>query len=293
MTASPAEGPGTSCDRAAIEAFLAEPASYGLDGAAVERIDTHVATVFLAGARAYKLKRPVAYSFLDFTTLEARRAALCRELELNRRTAPELYLAVVPLLLDETGTLCFGEAEAERQEEAGQQQAVEWVLVMRRFDQEDRFDRLAESGGLDRPLVERLVDGVMAFHQFAERLGKPFGGAAYLRRVVAENVADCADLGEILPAERIARYSAAAAEAVAEVAAILDSRRAGGLVRRCHGDLHLANIVLWRGEPTLFDCIEFSEEIANVDLLYDFAFLLMDLDVRGLRDLASAACARY
>lgn len=282
--------PQASDEREAIERFLSDPASHGLSDGTVERIDTHVATVFLAGERAYKLKRPVRYSFLDFSSPEARRDTLRRELELNRRTAPDLYLAVVPLLRAADGGLRLGEPGAGP--EPGEE-AVEWALVMRRFDQEDRFDRLAETGRLERPTVERLVDGIMAFHQAAERKGEPFGGAGYLRRLVGENAEDFAALGPLFPAERLARYRTASLAAIGEVAAILDARRAGGFVRRCHGDLHLANIVLWKGEATLFDCIEFSEQIANIDVLYDFAFLLMDLEFRGLRGLASAALGRY
>ncbi len=299
----PAREPASSASeatRAEVEAFLSDPASHGLPAdAAVERIDTHVATVFLAGERAYKMKRPVAYSFLDFTTLAARRDTLRRELALNRRTAPDLYLAVVPLLREADGGLRLGAAEdgegAASRDEGGREgeEAVEWLLVMRRFDQADRFDALAEAGALDRELVERLVDRILAFHQGAERKGKPFGGAGYLRQVLAENRQDFEGLDEVFPAERIARYGRDAAQAVEAVAAILDARRAGGLVRQCHGDLHLANIVLWGGEPTLFDCIEFSDRIANIDLLYDVAFLFMDLRFRSLAELASAAFSRY
>lgn len=275
-------------DRRAVEAFLENPASHGLaDGEAVERIDTHVATVFLAGERAWKVKRPVSYSFLDFSTLEARGAALRREIELNRRTAPTLYLEVLPIVREADGRLAFGSVETPQTE------AVEWVLAMRRFDQNDRFDNLAAAGRLDRPLVEQLIDRILAFHEVAERKGRPFGGAAYLRRVIGENAEDFARLPETFPPERVQALGAAMSLAVDDVGSLLDARRAAGLVRQCHGDLHLANVVLWEGEPTLFDCIEFSDAIANIDLLYDLAFLLMDLEFRGFRPAASLALARY
>src|SRR5690606_2438893 len=123
-------------------------------------------------------------------TLEARGAALRREIELNRRTAPMLYLEVLPIVREADGRLAFGSVETPQTE------AVEWVLAMRRFDQNDRFDNLAAAGRLDRPLVEQLIDRILAFHEAAERKGRPFGGAAYLRRVIGENAEDFARLPE-------------------------------------------------------------------------------------------------
>ncbi len=122
--------------QAAVLEFLARPSSYPDAPPEVRRLDTHSATVFLAGDRAYKLKREVRYSFLDFSTLDARRRSCEAELRLNRRTAPELYLSVTPVTRDAAGTLAIG----------GNGEPVEWLVVMHRFPDDALLDRLALDG---------------------------------------------------------------------------------------------------------------------------------------------------
>ena len=122
-------------DQSEIAAFLSTPATYGAGIHEVERIDTHGAMVFLAGQRAYKLKRAVRFPYMDFSTLALRRAACEREVELNRRTAPDLYLGVVPVKRAGDGRLSLG----------GAGKAVDWLVLMRRFDQDGLFDRLAQA----------------------------------------------------------------------------------------------------------------------------------------------------
>ena len=126
-------------------------------------MDTHGAIIFLAGDRAYKLKRAVKLAYLDFSTLEKRRAVCERELELNRRTAPALYLGLIPVTRDERGGLRLG----------GPGEAVDWLIEMRRFGQEQLFDRLARVGKLEPALLERLVRHIQAFHRDAPRRTAP------------------------------------------------------------------------------------------------------------------------
>jgi uncharacterized protein len=263
--------------QAEVLALLADPATHG--GAAVERIDTHISSVFLAGDRAYKLKKAVRLPFLDFSTLEARHAACLAELEVNRRAAPDLYLGVVPVVRRGDGRL----------ELAGEGPAIDWVVVMRRFDGATLFDRLARQGGIDRHLVHRLTEAVVAFHRQAPvRLDR--GGAAGLAWTIATNAQSMAPhVPHLLPAHKVWQLELDSRAWLARLAPLLDERRDLGLVRRCHGDLHLGNICMVDGRPTLFDAIEFSEDIACIDVFYDLAFLLMDLDVRASRDLASMA----
>ncbi len=239
----------------------------------VERIDTHAAVVLLAGNRAYKMKRAVRYSFLDFTTLERRRRALESELALNRRTAPELYLRLLPVVRRTDGKLALGE-EGE---------VVEWLLEMRRFPQEARLDRVAARGALTAGLLDALAGEIVAFHRAAPvRADK--GGVAAMRGIVAGNAADLVSLPpDILDADAAARVTADSEAALATAAPLLERRRRIGRVRHCHGDLHLANIVLLEGRPVLYDCIEFDEDLACIDVLYDLAFLVMDLLERGMR----------
>jgi aminoglycoside phosphotransferase family enzyme/predicted kinase len=280
MTGEPQSTPGDDQDE--VVAFLSRPESYGADAGPVERIETHASLVFLAGAHAYKLKRAVRFSYLDYATV-ARREAACRaELTLNRRTAPELYLEVRPLGRDASGGLAFGATPA-----------IDWVLVMRRFDQAALFDRMAEDGRLTPSLMRDLADRIAAFHDAAE-VTRDFGGAAGMTWMIDGNSRNLrlAGPGWFPPADvdRLDRDSRAALSAQA---AGLDRRRDAGRVRHCHGDLHLGNICLHDGRPTLFDGIEFSPTIANVDVLYDLSFLLMELEHRGLRRLATIVFNRY
>jgi len=263
--------------------FLSRPSSYGAAVERVEIIETHASLVFLAGDRAYKLKRAVKYSYLDFSTAERRRGSCEAELRLNRRTAPELYLEVRALIRGAQGELAFGNAGP----------AVDWIVVMRRFDQVLVFDELAKTGRLSASSMTELTDQIAAFHQSAER--RPdHGSAAALAAVVETNDGCLRAAREAgLSSARIAEVRQGSLERLAAVGAVLDRRRVEGKVRRCHGDLHLRNVCLFENRPTLFDCLEFSEELASIDILYDLAFLLMDLEHRGLGDFASLVLNRY
>jgi aminoglycoside phosphotransferase family enzyme/predicted kinase len=173
---------------------------------------------------------------------------------------------------------------------------VEYLVGMQRFDEAGLFSNLAEVGGLDADLISDAVDQVIELHDSAEvvRPGEPSGGGAVgLHRVIADNVTELADYSDLFGDDTVAAYTAAVEGAFAGVADFLDQRAVAGFVRHCHGDLHLANICMFEERPTLFDAIEFSETIACIDTLYDFAFLLMDLDVRGFAPLANRAFNRY
>ena len=273
-------------DQADVIAFLADSATYNDGVSEVERIDTHASVVFLTGARAFKLKRAVRYRFLDYSTLELRRHYCEREVAINRRTAPALYDGVVPVVRRPDGGLALG----------GTGTPVEYLVAMKRFDEAGLFSKLAEAGALDANLIADAVDQVIALHDGADMVlpGEASGGgAAGLHRVIADNAADLADYRDLFGADAVAAYTAAAEQTFARTADLLDRRAAAGFVRHCHGDMHLANICTFEERPTLFDAIEFSEAIACIDTLYDFAFLLMDLDVRGLAPLANRAFNRY
>lgn len=273
-------------DQGAVAAFLEDPASYGAGVEEVVRFDTHGAMVFLAGPRAYKIKRAVKFPYMDFSTLALRRAACAQELRLNRRTASELYLETRPVLRRPDGGLSFD----------GPGEPVEWVLVMRRFEQEGLFDRLAEAGRLTPELMTALTDAVLAFHAEAERLDARHaggGGEAGLRYAAEETLEEFAERPDLFPEAEVADLNARLQAALARQGGLLDARLAEGFVRRCHGDLHLRNICLIEGRPTLFDCIEFNDDFASIDLLYDLAYLLMDLEHRGLRPLANRVLNRY
>ena len=161
--------------QSAVTAFLADPTTHG--GAAVQRVDTHISRLFLAGDRVYKMKRAVRLPFLDFTTLAAREAACRAELTVNRRTAPALYRAVHAVIADRRGGFALdGPFDVMGGDVMGGD-VVEWVVEMARFDERTLFDRLAERGGLTDDLVYALADAVAALHAGAE-LRPTFGGAA-------------------------------------------------------------------------------------------------------------------
>lgn len=266
----------------ALEA-LEQPATYGPDAGPVERVDTHISAVFLVGSRAYKLKRAVRFDYLDFSTVEKRRAACEAEVALNRRTAPSLYLGVVPLARAADGRLRVG----------GEGPPIEWLVEMRRFDQNTLFDRLAVRGQLSERLLGELATSIAVFHAGAEPRDD-HGGLAGMRWVIDGNRDDIAKhVGTTFAAAEVDALVAATGVEIDAVADLLDRRRRDGRVRRCHGDLHLRNICLDAGRPLVFDAIEFNDEISCVDVLYDLAFLLMDLLHRGLAGEANVVLNRY
>src|SRR5262249_34230730 len=161
-------------DQASVIAFLSDPATYGADK--VERIDTHISCVFLAGDCAYKLKRAVRFSYLGFSTLERRPTPFVNELRLNRRTAPDLYLKVEPVSGGSDGKLRFG-APGE---------PLDYVVVMRRFCQDALLDNLARGGGLTRDMMQDLADAVAAFHAAAEK-DRTCASPAWLGGVIEGN----------------------------------------------------------------------------------------------------------
>ena len=270
------------CDDDQREAlgFLANPATHG--GAPVRRIDTHSAVVFLAGDRAFKVKRAVRYSYLDFSTLAQRRAACEAELEINRAFAPALYLGVIPITREPNGALRLG----------GHGERVEWVVEMRRFDETKTLDHLADDNAIDLALADKLARAVAATHNRIPVLeGAPW--IAALASYVAANDAAFGADPELFNPAQAASLGRDSRLALDRLRPLLVARSAEGMVRRGHGDLHLGNVVLVDGNPILFDAVEFSPLIAAGDVLYDLAFLLMDLVERGLSAAANVVLNRY
>ena len=267
-------------DQTETIAFLSRAETYGTKDM-VERIDTHGAIVFLAGDRAFKLKRAVRYPYLDFSTVDRRRAVCEAELALNRRTAPDIYLAVEPVGRQADGTLALGNGKP-----------VDWLVVMQRFAPECLLDTMARKGPLAPAMIRDLADGIAAFHDCAEIVPGP--GGERVQAVIGGNRASMAALPEdLLPADACDRLHRRSLAMLDTLRPLLDERGRSGHVRHCHGDLHLANICLWQGKPVLFDCLEFDPELATTDVLYDLAFLLMDLWQRGLHAEASLLFNRY
>ena len=222
------------------------------------------------------------FSYLDYSRPELRERYCQAELELNRRTAPEIYLRVRVITLEPDGSLRF--------EGAGI--AVEWVLEMRRFDQDDLFDRLAMAGKLTPGIMRDLADRIAAFHNTAA-IVMTQGGQAGIQEAIAGNNINLTKSCPPLNRASVDHVHAMAMAELAMLGPLLDCRRQEGKVRRCHGDLHLRNICLFNEQPMMFDGIEFNDAFSCIDVFYDLAFLLMDLLHRGFSELASVVFNRY
>lgn len=260
-------------------AFLQSAA--GAFESTVEKIVTHGSVIFLGGDRVLKLKRAVLFPYLDFSTPLKRLASCENELVLNRRTAPEHYLAVRRITRDREGRLALD----------GDGTLVDAVVEMKRFPDEALFDAMAVRGELTPALMERLARSIAEFHRAAEP--DPMRpGADAIEGVIAINDRSLRESG-LVDQQEAARFTQACRNHLDRHRKLLDERARAGKIRRCHGDLILRNIFLFDGEPTLFDCIDFNDDLATIDVLYDLAFLLMDLVHRDLPDFANLVFNRY
>jgi aminoglycoside phosphotransferase family enzyme/predicted kinase len=250
-------------------------------GAQVEFKETHVSMIFMAGDLVFKLKRAVKFPYLDFSTAALREKACRAEIALNARAAPRLYLGMRRITRADGKTLAFD----------GPGERLDCVVVMRRFDEADLFDAMARENRLERAHIEALAETLARFHAGAERFPSAEGAAA-MAHLLDLNDKSFEGCPVFAPAD-VARLEKKFRDELAVIAPLLDARAKAGFVRLCHGDLYLRNICLFEGRPTLFDCIEFDETLARIDVLYDVAFTLMDLWLCGRRDLANLLYNRY
>jgi uncharacterized protein len=267
-------------DQRAAASLLMDPTFHRITEP-VEAIETHISRIFLAGDRVFKMKRAVMLPYVDFSTPTLRLAACEKEVELNSKTAPGLYLGVRHITKEPGGKLVFD----------GTGELVDAVIEMVRFDQSKLLDRMAVAGDLTPTLMTAAARMIVRYHRAAPvvHAGR---GAANLAGVLDINEAGFAT-SHVFGEAEIDTFGKVFRTALARHSELLDQREAAGKVRRCHGDLHLRNICLFDGEPRLFDCIEFNDQIATVDVLYDLAFLLMDLWHRGFPELANLVMNRY
>ena len=268
-------------DQSDVMDFLSRPAAHG-STAPVHRIETHGAVVFLSGESAIKLKRAVRFEYMDYSTLARRRAACEAEVRVNSRTAPSIYRCARAIVRRSDGQVAWD----------GPGEVLDWVVCMARFDENLVLDELARCHELTAQLVDGLADAVARFHEHAEPM-PAYGGRAGIARVLAENAGELSRYPDLFDQAEVANLASAAGASLAVQASRLERRRRNGLVRRCHGDLHLRNVCLVDGKPTLFDAIEFCESFACIDVFYDLAFMLMDLWRRGLTAEANRLINRY
>jgi aminoglycoside phosphotransferase family enzyme/predicted kinase len=243
-------------------------------------VETHISRVFVGHDTVWKLRKPVRLSFLDFSSLAAREHFSRRELALNAPHAPGLYRDVVAVTRAADGTLALG----------GDGAVVDWVVRMAPVPAEDFLDRVAARGALAPALLDALGDAVAAMHA-ALPAAPGVDAPQAMARVIAGNARAAEEAG--LAPELVGAWRASVEARHAALAPWLAGRARAGFVRRAHGDLHLGNLCLWQGRPVPFDALEFDEDLATIDLGYDLAFLLMDLEARADRAAANRVLNRY
>lgn len=264
---------------------LLQPERYPEPTGAVRHLQTHISHLFLTDRFVYKLKKPVDFGFLDFTSLEKRHHFCNEELRLNRRLSPDIYLEVVTLHDDGSGGLCFN----------GGGEIVEYAVKMRRLPEERMLARLLDAGQVTPADIEAIARAVAAFHAGAatdQRIAS-FGSLAAIRANWLENLRQTMPYCGVTlsPADHqlIGDWALATLDSAADC---FEERVAGGFIRECDGDLHSENICL-DGQVHIFDCIEFNEKFRFSDTAADVAFLAMDLENHGRRDLAEWFVAAY
>lgn len=263
---------------------LKRPSAYPHPLESVEIIETHISWLILAGDYVYKIKKPVDFGFLDYSTLSRRHHFCKEELRLNRRTAPTLYLEVVAV--DQDGR--FTEHTDN---------AVEWAVKMRRFKQGMLFDRLLDTHSLTETAIRTFARRIAEFHQNIDvrsSADSPYGHPEQIAAPMRENVVQIRDfLGENCPTPQLEAIANWTEEELKRLQTRLETRRDNGHIRECHGDLHLGNVVLIDDVPTAFDGIEFNDNLNHIDTISEIAFLTMDLKHRRQQPLAHAFVDEY
>jgi uncharacterized protein len=264
-------GEAEAQDQSQTVAFLAR-----LAGA--PPVETHISYLFLGQDTVWKLKKAVHLPFVDFTRLEDRHHFCQRELALNAPAAPGLYRDVAPIVRQQDGSLSVG----------GAGDVIDWVVRMARVPADDFLDVKAAASGLPPALLDQIADAVAAWHM---SLPPVLSLCPDMAAIAQGNVNSAVAAG--LPEAEVLAWRDAMLAGLQSRAAWSDARAAAGFIRRCHGDLHLANLCLWQGRPVLFDALEFDETLANIDVAYDLAFLLMDLEHSLDRPAANRVLNRY
>lgn len=241
-------------------------------------VETHISCVFLGSDTVWKLKKAVRLPFLDFSKIEDRRRFCERELALNAPAAPGMYRDVVPVVRGAGGVLAIG----------GEGEIRDWVVRMARVPTEDFIDIRAVGKALPPSLLDAIADAVALYHLSLPSIPDLWPDMAAIARGNAVS-----GLAAGLPAAEVGIWRDAMLAGLTARTAWSAARAKAGFVRRCHGDLHLGNLCLWQGRPVLFDALEFDEALGTIDVAYDLAFLLMDLEHRVDRAAANRVLNRY
>src|SRR6202162_1029678 len=264
---------------------LKKPEVYPHAVKALTLVETHISWVVLTGDYAYKIKKPVNLGFVDFSTLEKRKYYCEEELRLNRRLAPEIYLDIVKIAGSPAAPVLNGPGVP-----------FEYAVRMKQFNRESELDRLV-SGGIDlAPQFDDFATALARFHRSAEPAGRnsSFGTPEVLSRPMRENFEQIDDLvTEEKEGLQLSDLRAWTESELQKTREYLVARKNGGFIRECHGDLHLANMVLIDNKIVVFDCLEFNENLRFIDVMSDMAFLLMDLEEKGKASLSARFLNAY
>ena len=250
-----------------------------------EVVETHISLVLLTGSYVYKIKKPVNFGFLDFSTLEKRRHYCEEELRLNSRLAPHLYVDIVAI----TGSVDHPQLN-------GSGQVVEYAVRMRQFPQRAQLDLMLAAGQLGGDIIDRLADRVAMFHLEidATEANQYFGDFDHIRQPMTENFSQISDAvkdpSQKTGLDEIERWTL---QQLDSLMPLIRLRKDQGFVRECHGDMHLRNIAWWHNEIVIFDCIEFNPNLYWIDVMSEIAFLVMDLEDRQQNQLAQRFLNRY
>jgi uncharacterized protein len=251
----------------------------------IESIQTHASIVLLTGEFAYKLKKPVNFGFLDYSTLEKRRHFCQEELRLNQRSAKELYLEVVSI-----------SKQRDRYHLGDDGKIVDYAVKMVQFPQENLLSNMFGAGTISVANIEEMGRVVADFHSRAStnEYISSFGTVDRIKESIDDNYRQTEKyIGRAQTQQQFTETKAYTDRFLSEHAQLFRDRIAGGFIRQCHGDLHLRNICRWHDRILLFDCIEFNESFRFVDTMYDVAFVVMDLAARGRKDLANRFLNTY
>jgi len=274
----------SALDHAALVDALSEPSFYDHEVDEVRFLQTHISSVFLTGDFVYKLKKPVNFGFLDYSTIELREQNCRAEVALNRRLAPSVYIDAVPITVDGGHVALAGEGDV-----------VDWVVVMRELDGNLLGTEVLERGELSKTHMDALVDVLVPFYQSAAT-GEgvdSFGTVAAVKFNTDENFSQTeAYVGKLVSRDRFEHIRDWTNAFYERHADLFERRIAEGRTRESHGDLHLRNI-FFEDQPVIFDCIEFNERLRCGDIAVDIAFLAMDLDFNGRQDLSKHFIDRY
>ena len=281
---TPEGGEGEESKQAVLVQSLRDPKLFNHPVDNIEVVETHISYLILTGHYAYKIKKSVELSFLDFSTLEKRRFYCQEELRLNQRLAPDLYLAIVPITGSHESPIIAGDGNV-----------IEYAVKMVQFDTAKELDLVLSKGGVTTELTNELAEDLADFHLRIDRasMKSDFGSPTVIRHRIKDNFTEILPCTDENSGRVLADLETWVDENLDKHEELLNSRKQNGFIRECHGDLHLGNMVLIGTKIRLFDCLEFNEQLRWIDVVSEIAFLAMDLDFHGRKDLAYQFLNKY